>query len=83
VVFPAYQSGVNNALTAYKGKGFDVSAFTEEAVAKEGTFVYPVVDFGVKTQEIMTDAFDNIFLGKVKVAEGLIAANKKVNALFK
>lgn len=83
VVFPAYQSGVDKALAAYKAKNFDVSAFTEEAVAKDGTFVYPVLDYGVKTQEIMTDAFDRIFLGKDKVGPALIAANKKVNALFK
>lgn len=83
VVFPAYQSSVDKALAAYTAKGFNVNAFTEEAVAKDGTFVYPVLDYGVKTQEIMTDAFDRIFLGIDKPADGLIAANKKVNDLFK
>ena len=83
VVFPAYQSATDKAVAAYKAKGLDVSAFTDEATAKNGTFVYPVLDYGVKTQEIMTDAFDQIFLGTVGVAEGLTTANKKVNALFK
>jgi multiple sugar transport system substrate-binding protein len=83
VVFPAYQSAVDKAVAAYKAKGLDVSAFTEEATAKNGTFVYPVLDYGVKTQEIMTDAFDRIFLGKASAATVLPEANRKVNALFK
>lgn len=83
VVFPAVKSGVDNALAAYKAKKMDVAAFTDLAMGKGTTFVYPVLDNGVKVQEIMTQAFDTIFLGKGEVAATLKAANAKVNALFK
>jgi multiple sugar transport system substrate-binding protein len=83
VVFPAVKAGTDNALAAYKAKQMDVSAFTELATGKGTTFVYPVLDNGVKVQEIMTQAFDTIFLGKGAVAPTLKAANAKVNALFK
>jgi multiple sugar transport system substrate-binding protein len=82
VVFPAVQPGVEKALAAYHARGLNVDAFTQEALAKGGTFVYPVLDHGIKVSEIMTEAFDSIFLGKAKVADALIAANKKVNELF-
>jgi multiple sugar transport system substrate-binding protein len=83
VVFPATKAGTDNALAAYKAKSMDVGAFTSLATGKGTTFVYPVLDNGVKVQEIMTQAFDTIFLGKGKPADVLPAANKKVNALFK
>jgi multiple sugar transport system substrate-binding protein len=83
VVFPAVKAGVDNALAAYKAKSMNVSAFTDLATGKGTTFVYPVLDNGVKVSEIMTQAFDTIFLGKGEVAATLKAANAKVNALFK
>lgn len=83
VVFPAVKAGVDNALAAYKAKNMNVSAFTDLATGKGTTFVYPVLDNGIKVQEIMTQAFDTIFLGKGEVAATLVAANKKVNDLFK
>lgn len=83
VVFPATQAATNNALAAYKAKNMEVSAFTDLATGKNTTFVYPVLDNGVKVSEIMTQAFDTIFLGKGEVAATLKAANAKVNALFK
>jgi multiple sugar transport system substrate-binding protein len=83
VVFPATKEGTNNALAAYKAKNMEVSAYTSLATGKGTTFVYPVLDNGVKVQEIMTQAFDTIFLGKGEVAATLKAANAKVNALFK
>ena len=83
VVFPAVKAGVDNALAAYKAKKMNVNAFTDLATGKGTTFVYPVLDNGVKVQEIMIQAFDTIFLGKGEVAATLKAANAKVNALFK
>jgi len=83
VVFPAYQSGVNNALAAYKAKNLNVSAFTDEALTKGQTFLYPVVDNGVKVQEIMVAAFDKIFTFKAAPKAALTDANKKILALFK
>ena len=83
VVFPAYQAGVNNALTAYKAKGLNVSAFTDESLTKGQTFLYPVVDNGVKTQEIMNKAFDSVFTFKATPKDAFTAANKQILALFK
>jgi len=83
VVFPAYQSGVNNALAAYKTKGLNVSAFTDESLTKGQTFLYPVVDNGVKTQEIMVKAFDSVFTYKATPKDAFTAANKQILALFK
>jgi len=83
VVFPAVKAGTDNALAAYKAKKLDVTAFTDLATGKGTTFVYPVLDNGVKVQEIMIQAFDTIFLGKGEVGATLKAANAKVNALFK
>jgi len=83
VVFPAYQAGVNNALAAYKAKGVNVSAYTDESLTKGETFLYPVVDNGVKTQEILKKAFDAVFTYKATPKEAFTAANKQVLALFK
>jgi len=83
VVFPAYQAGVNNALDAYKAKNLDVAAFTDESLTAGETFLYPVVDNGVKTQEIMTAAFDKVFTYKATPKEAFTAANQQILALFK
>ncbi|MGD1816653.1 MAG: ABC transporter substrate-binding protein [Pleomorphochaeta sp.] len=82
VVFPAYESGVNNALAAYEKKGIDVSAFTEIATTPGETFVYPIVKNGVKINEIMTQSFDSIFLGLTEAAPTLKEANQKILNLF-
>lgn len=83
VVFPAVEAGVKEALDAFSSRGINVNAFTEVATTKGETFVYPVVDNGVKIGEIMNQSFDAIFLGKVPVEAGLKEANKKVLDLFK
>ena len=83
VVFPAYQAGVNNALAAYKVKGLNVTAFTDESLTKGQTFLYPVVDNGVKVQEIMVAAFDKVFTYKATPKDAFTAANKQILALFK
>ena len=83
VVFPAVEAGVKEALAAFGAKKINVNAFTEEATAKGETFVYPVVDNGVKIGDIMRQSFDAIFLGKVTADAGLKDANKKILALFK
>lgn len=82
VVFPAIQSGVDKALNTYKTKGYDVSAFTDEAVAPNGTFLYPIVDHSVEIGQIMTRVFDQIFLGEKAVEPALKDANAEVKALF-
>ncbi|MBN2861478.1 MAG: sugar ABC transporter substrate-binding protein, partial [Sphaerochaetaceae bacterium] len=82
VVFPAIESGVDNALVAYTKKGLDVSAFTEEATTPGETFVYPIVDNGVKISQIMTQTFDSIFLGVEAASPALKQANQRILDLF-
>lgn len=83
VVFPAIQSGVNKALDAYKTKGLRITAFTDQALTKGETFLYPVVDNGSKVSEIMTAAFDSVFTYKKSAKDAFTDANKKVLDLFK
>ena len=83
VVFPAIESGVNNALNKYASKNWDVSAFTDEAKAPNGTFLYPIVDNSVMIGQIMTRTFDQIFLGQKDVESALKDSNKEILNLFK
>jgi multiple sugar transport system substrate-binding protein len=83
VVFPAQQSGVEKALAAYKAKGLDVSAFTQQALEKDGTFLFPVTDHASEISGIMKPVMESIMLGQAKAADVLPAANAQVNALFK
>jgi multiple sugar transport system substrate-binding protein len=83
VVFPAQQSGVEKAVAAYKAKNLDVSAFTDQAVEKDGTFLFPVTDNASEITAIMKPIMESIMLGQAKAADLLPAANEEVNALFK
>ena len=83
VVFPATQDGVNEALKVYSGRGLDVTAFTDLASDPKATFLFPITDNGAEISKIMEPVMDSIFLGQVKAAVALPAANAKVNALFK
>ncbi|MGA2641285.1 MAG: sugar ABC transporter substrate-binding protein [Spirochaetia bacterium] len=82
-VFPAIESGVQAANKAYKEKGLDVTAFTAQALEKNGTFLFPITDHASEINSIMQQNFDSIFLGQATAADGLKAANAKVNATFK
>jgi multiple sugar transport system substrate-binding protein len=82
VVFPAQQSGVDAAVAAYKAKGLDVSAFTQQALEENGTFLFPVTDHASEISSIMTPVMQSIMLGEAKAADVLPAANEQVNALF-
>ncbi len=84
VVFPAQQSGVEKAVAAYKAaKNLDVSAFTAQALEKDGTFLFPVTDHASEISGIMRPVMQSIMLGQVKAADALPAANAEVNVLFK
>lgn len=83
VVFPAIQSGVEASLATRKANGLDVSAFTEQALAPGGTFLFPITDNGSEISAIMDPVMDSIMLGEAKAADALKEANEKVNALFK
>jgi multiple sugar transport system substrate-binding protein len=82
VVFPAQQSGVDAAVAAYEARGLDVSAFTEQALEPNGTFLFPVTDFASNISSIMTPVMQSIMLGEAAAADVLPAANEEVNALF-
>jgi multiple sugar transport system substrate-binding protein len=81
-VFPAIQSGVQAANDSYKAKGLDVTAFTAQALEKNGTFLFPITDNASEINSIMQQAEDSIFLGQATAADALKAANAKVNATF-
>jgi multiple sugar transport system substrate-binding protein len=82
VVFPAIASGVAKSLEVRKAKGIDVTAFTDQAKEKDGTFLFPITDHASEINTIMSDALDNIALGKSDAATALKAANDEVNKLF-
>ncbi len=83
VVFPATPEGVQHSLAAREAAGIDVSAFTDQAAEENGTFLYPITDFGGEINTIMSEAMDSVGLGQAKAADALPAANDEVNALFK
>ncbi len=82
VVFPAIQSGVDAAIETYSSRGIDVTPFTEEATAENGTFLFPITDYGAQITAIMTNALENIFTNNADVESTLTQANEQVNALF-
>ena len=82
VVFPSVEAGVNNALGVYADRGLDVSAFTEQALAEGGTFLFPVTDNASEIADIMVEALDAIYLGQARAEDVLPDANARVNATF-
>ena len=82
VVFPATEEGVNNALAVYEERGIDVSAFTEQALAPGGTFLFPVTDNAAEIADIMSEVMDAIFLLQAEPGDLLSDANERVNATF-
>jgi len=82
VVFPAIRSGVDAALKTYSEKGYDVTAFTDEAIEPGCTFYYPILDHSTEVAQIMTRAFDRIFLNGEDEKSVLTVANTDVRDLF-
>ncbi|MDA3811867.1 MAG: sugar ABC transporter substrate-binding protein [Spirochaetaceae bacterium] len=83
VVFPAISSGVDKALAKYESRNIDISAFIDAAMAEDETFMYPILQNGVKVSEIMTQTFDKIFLGLATPKDALTEANTKILGLYK
>ncbi len=81
--FPAIKGGVDNALATWKGKGVDITAFTDTANEKGATFLFPITDNASAIADIMTASMEKIRAGGAKAAVELKAANDKVNATFK
>lgn len=83
VVFPAIESGVDKALAAHEEKGADVTAFTEQALTPDVTFLFPVTDNASEISTIMRQVEENIYLGQTEdVGATLQQANDEVNGLF-
>jgi multiple sugar transport system substrate-binding protein len=80
VVFPAISTSTDKAAEAFKAKGVDVSAFTQQ-VKDKTTFLFPITDNASKIEGIMKPAMDAVVSGKAP-ASSLSDANKQVNALF-
>ena len=80
VVFPAIESGVEEAKKAFDTKGVDVTAFTQH-VDDGTTFLFPITDNAADVNAIMAPAMDAVIGGK-SPASSLTAANEQVNALF-
>lgn len=81
VVFPAIPEATDLSLQARADNDVDVSAFTEQAA--EGTFLFPITDWGGEIATIMTETMDSIALGTVDAATALADANAEVNDLFR
>ena len=82
VVFPAIQSAVDKSLAKHKADGIDASAFTQEALDPNGTFLFPIADHASEVDNIMKPTMESIMLGKSDAASALKPANDQVNALF-
>jgi multiple sugar transport system substrate-binding protein len=80
VVFPAIPSGTEAAEAAFKAKGIDVSAFTQQ-VEDKTTFLFPLTDHGAAISQIMLPAMDSVMNFSAEPSS-LSDANEQVNALF-
>ncbi len=80
VVFPAIQSGIDEATKAFEAKGIDVTPFTLQ-VEEGTTFLFPITDHAADINAIMQPAMDQVMSGKAP-ASSLTQANEQVNALF-
>jgi multiple sugar transport system substrate-binding protein len=82
VVFPAIPEAAEMSLAVRADAGVDVSAFTEQAAAENGTFLFPITDWGGEINTIMVETMDSIGLGQVDAATALSEANAEINDLF-
>jgi multiple sugar transport system substrate-binding protein len=82
VVFPAIPEAADMSLAVRADAGVDVSAFTDQAAAENGTFLFPITDFGGEINTIMVETMDAIGLGQVDAATALPEANAEINELF-
>ncbi|MEV0096853.1 sugar ABC transporter substrate-binding protein [Streptomyces sp. NPDC050738] len=83
VVFPALKTATQKVLAVHQAKGRDVSAFSDAAAAKGGTFMLPVTDHGTEINPLVQDAIQSVMLGRAQPDAALKDVNDKVNGLFK
>lgn len=82
VVFPAIPDAAAVSQQVRTDSGVDVSAFVDQANEENGTFLFPITDFGGEITTIMTEAMDNIGLGVLDASTALTDANEEINSLF-
>ncbi|HEX2623198.1 MAG TPA: extracellular solute-binding protein, partial [Phototrophicaceae bacterium] len=82
VVFPAIPEAAALSQQVRSDAGVDVSAFIDQANEENGTFVFPITDFGGEISTIMNEATDAVGLGQAKAADVIPDANAEVNDLF-
>ena len=82
VVFPAIPSAADLSLQVRAEADVDVSAFTEQAAAENGTFLFPITDFGAEINTIMSEAIQAVGLGQATAEEAFTEANEEINDLF-
>ncbi|WP_084252874.1 ABC transporter substrate-binding protein [Devriesea agamarum] len=80
IVFPATEAGTEAAISAYRQRGIDVTAFTDRVKLNQ-TALYPLADHAAQIQAIMQPAMDAVWIGSMPIKE-LTSYNDKVNALF-
>lgn len=81
VVFPAIKEAAQIAEQVISRKGVDVSPFVQIAIDPNGTFLFPVADRAAETIQVLSTAFDNIFINGAPAADSLKKANDEINAL--
>lgn len=82
VVFPAIPSAADLSLQMRAETDVDVSAFTEQAAAENGTFLFPITDFAAEINTIMSEAIQAVGLGQATAEEAFTEANEEINDLF-
>ena len=82
VVFPAIQSGVDEAVKKHEKDGVDVSAFTSYLKTKK-TLLYPITDKAPQINLIVQPTMEDVLLGKESAADALPKMNDQVNNQLK
>jgi multiple sugar transport system substrate-binding protein len=80
IVFPAAKVGTDAAIEAYRKRGIDVHAFTQQV--KDGTtFSFPITVHSADVSALMTPAMQNIYANGAPVSS-LDATDQQINILF-
>ena len=82
MVFPAIPEATERSVQVREEIGVDVTAFTEQAAAEDGTFLFPITDYGSQINSIMTEAIQAMGLGQAEPGPLLERANEEINDLF-
>ncbi|KPI12092.1 hypothetical protein OK074_2713 [Actinobacteria bacterium OK074] len=83
IVFPATPAGTRAAVTAYRKKGIDVTAFTKPVADKKNftTFSYPITNYAADVYALMRPEMQNIY-GNGASVTGLDKTNSQINLVL-